>query len=87
MTENGRQKDALSETVHKELRIVLSRSRSPLSLRVAKWLLFLGITRRLYGTRWFWHGSWASRSRVLRRTSSTGTRRGDGVGRGADGEM
>jgi predicted outer membrane lipoprotein len=54
MTEKGRQKDTLSETVHKELRVVLSRSRSPLSLRVAKWLLFLGITRRLYGTRWFW---------------------------------
>ncbi len=54
MTEKGRQKDTLSQTVHKELRVVLSRSRSPLSLRVAKWLLFLGITRRLYGTRWFW---------------------------------
>src|ERR687893_2582389 len=33
------------------------------------------------------HGSWASRSRVLRRTSSTGIRRGDGGGRGADGEV
>jgi hypothetical protein len=54
MTEKGRQKDTLSEAVHKELRVVLSRSRSPLSLRIAKWLLFLGITRRLYGTRWFW---------------------------------
>ncbi len=53
MTEKGRQKDSLSETVHKELRVVLSRSRSPLSLRIAKWHLFLGITRRLYGTRWF----------------------------------
>ncbi len=53
MTENGRQKGTLSETVHKELRVVVSRDRSPLSLRIAKWALFLSITRRLYGTRWF----------------------------------
>jgi hypothetical protein len=69
--EKGRQKDTLSETVHKELRVVLSRNRSPLSLRVAR-----------SGS-----CSWASRSRVLRRTSSTGIRRGDGRGRGENGEM
>jgi hypothetical protein len=54
MTENGRQKRTLSETVHKELRVISSGNRSPLSLRIAKWALFLAITRRLYGTRWFW---------------------------------
>jgi hypothetical protein len=54
MTENGRQKGKLSETVQKELRVVSSRNRSPLSLRIAKWALFLVITRRLYGTRWYW---------------------------------
>jgi hypothetical protein len=54
MTENGRQRGPLSETLHKELRVVVSRDRSPLSLRIAKWALFLSITRRLYGTRWFW---------------------------------
>ena len=54
MTENGRQRDTLLETVQKELRVVSSRNRSPRPLRVAKWALFLAITRRLYGTRWFW---------------------------------
>ncbi len=54
MTENGRQKGTLSETLHKELWVVISRYRSPLPLRIAKWALFLSITRRLYGTRWFW---------------------------------
>jgi hypothetical protein len=53
MTENGRQKVTLSETVQKELRVVSSSNRSPLSFRIAKWALFLAITRRLYGTRWF----------------------------------
>ena len=53
MTENGRQKGTLSETLHKELRVVISRNRSPLPSRIAKWALFLAITRRLYCTRWF----------------------------------
>jgi hypothetical protein len=53
MTENKRQKGTLSETVHKELRVVGSGNRSPLYLRIAKWALFVAITRRLYGTRWF----------------------------------
>jgi hypothetical protein len=53
MTEKGRQKDTLSETVQKEFRVVGSSNRSPLPLRIAKWVLFLAITRRLYGTRWF----------------------------------
>jgi hypothetical protein len=53
MTDNGRQKDRLSETVRKELRVVSSGNWSPLPLRIAKWALFLAITRRLYGTRWF----------------------------------
>jgi hypothetical protein len=53
MRQNGRQKGRLSETVRKELRVVISRDRSPLSLRIAKWALFLNIARRLHGTRWF----------------------------------
>ena len=53
MTEKGRQKGTLSETVQKELRVVISSNRAPLSLRIAKWALFLAITRLLYGTRWF----------------------------------
>jgi hypothetical protein len=53
MTENGRRRGKLSEVVRKELRVVSSRNRSPLPLRIAKWALFLAITWRLYGTRWF----------------------------------
>ncbi len=53
MTENIRQKGTLSETVHKELRVVLSGNRSPPPLRIAKWVVFLSIARTLYGTRWF----------------------------------
>jgi hypothetical protein len=73
MTENGGQKGTLSETLHKELWVVISRYRSPLPLRIAKWALFLSITRRLYGTRWFWAWIfWAYRSLGWRRTFSTG---------------
>ncbi len=53
MTEKGRQGGTLSEAVQKELRVVSSRNRSPLPLRIAKWALFLAVTRRLHGTRWF----------------------------------
>ena len=51
MTENGRQKGTLSETLHKELRIVISGNRASLPFRIAKWALFLSIMWRLYGTR------------------------------------
>ena len=54
MTKNRRQKGTLSETLHKELRVVISGNRSPLPFRIAKWAVFLSITWRLYGTRWFW---------------------------------
>ena len=54
MTEHGRQRGTLLETVQKELRVVSSRNRSPLPLRIAKLALFLAVTRRLHGTRWFW---------------------------------
>jgi hypothetical protein len=53
MKENGRQRGTVSEAIRRELRVVGSRNRSPLPLRLAKWALFLAITRRLYGTRWF----------------------------------
>ena len=36
MTENGRQRGTLLETVQKELRVVSSRDRSPLPLRIVK---------------------------------------------------
>jgi hypothetical protein len=53
MKENGRQKGRLPGTVRKELRVAISGNRSPLSLRIAKWVLFLSGARRLYSTRWF----------------------------------
>jgi len=53
MAQNGRQKGTLAGTIQKELRVVTSRNRSPLPLRIAKWALFLALTWRLYGTRWF----------------------------------
>jgi hypothetical protein len=53
MKGNGRRRGTLSGTLRTELRVVLSKDRSPLSLRIAKWALFLYIARRLYGTRWF----------------------------------
>ncbi len=63
MTENGRQKGTLSETVRKELRVVVSRDRSPLSLRIAKWALFLSITRSSTARGGSGYGSSVSRSR------------------------
>ena len=45
---------ASEKKISRELRVMLSGNRSPLPLRVAKWLLFLGLARRLYGTKWFW---------------------------------
>ena len=53
MEGNGRQQGTLSGTLRKELRVAISGNRSPLSLRIAKWALFLSIARRLYGTWWF----------------------------------
>jgi hypothetical protein len=54
MKDNERLKRTHPEAIQKELRVVGSRNRSPLPLRIAKWALFLAISRRLYGTRWFW---------------------------------
>lgn len=41
------------ESLRRELRVMFSGNRSPTTLRVAKWAVFLGIARRLHGTRWF----------------------------------
>ena len=54
MTENENQKGTLSETLHKELWVVISGNRSPLPFRIAKWAVFLSIMWRFYSTRWFW---------------------------------
>ena len=43
----------VSGGVRRELRVMFSRSHSPIPLRIAKWAVFLGVARRLHGTRWF----------------------------------
>ena len=44
------------ELLDTEWRVISSRKRSPLPLRLAKWAAFIAATRRLYGTKWF--GAW-----------------------------
>ncbi len=53
MAEKGRQEDTPSGTIRREIRVVLSRNRSPLPSRIAKLVLFALVTRGLYGMRWF----------------------------------
>jgi hypothetical protein len=53
MAESSRQEDTPLGTIRREIRVVLSRNRSPLPLRVAKLVMFALVTRGLYGTRWF----------------------------------
>ena len=53
MTENSRQGDKPSGIIRREIRVILSRNRSPLLLRIAKLVLFALVTRGLYGARWF----------------------------------
>ena len=40
------------EAAKKELRVGFSRDAQPAWFRVAKWVIFLAVSRRLYGTRW-----------------------------------
>ncbi len=42
-----------ASVIKRELRVMFSRERSPIPLRIAKWILFLAVARRLYGTKWF----------------------------------
>jgi hypothetical protein len=53
MKGSGRQQGTLSGALRRELRVVLSKDRSPLPLRIAKLVLFAVVARGLYGTRWF----------------------------------
>jgi len=43
----------MRELLRREWRVISSSNTQPLPLRLAKWAAFLGIARRLYGTRWF----------------------------------
>ena len=53
MKNNGRRRGTFAEALRRELRVMASGNRSPIPLRIAKWVVFLGVARRLYGTRWF----------------------------------
>ena len=53
MKGNGRNQGTLPGTLRRELRVAISGNRSPLAFRIGKWIVFLSIARRLYGTRWF----------------------------------
>jgi len=44
---------AMRELIRREWQVISSRRRSPLPLRLAKWIVFLAITWRLHGTKWF----------------------------------
>ena len=56
MREKARQRDAdtMPYSIKRELRVVFSKNRSPIPLRIAKRVVILIGARRLYGTRWFW---------------------------------
>jgi hypothetical protein len=43
----------MRELLKKEWRVISSRERSPIPLRLLKWAVLLGVSWRLYGTRWF----------------------------------
>ena len=43
----------LRAQIRRELGVMVSRRHQPIPLRVAKWAVFLAVSRRLYGTRWF----------------------------------
>jgi 2-polyprenyl-6-methoxyphenol hydroxylase-like FAD-dependent oxidoreductase len=46
--------NAASEIIKRELRVVFSKKRSPIPLRIAKWVVILTVALQLYGTKWFW---------------------------------
>jgi hypothetical protein len=39
--------------VKKELKVAFSRDAQPLWFRIAKWVIFMAVSKRLRGTRWF----------------------------------
>ena len=43
----------MRELIRREWQVISSRRRSPLPLRLAKWIVFLAIAWRLHGTKWF----------------------------------
>ena len=41
------------DAVKKELKVAFSRDAQPLWFRIAKWVIFMAVSKRLRGTRWF----------------------------------
>jgi hypothetical protein len=39
--------------VKKELKVAFSRDAQPLWFRIAKWVIFMAVSKPLHGTRWF----------------------------------
>jgi hypothetical protein len=52
--ETQKNMNAASEIIKRELRVVFSKKRSPIPLRIAKWVAILAVALQLYGTKWFW---------------------------------
>ncbi len=42
------------DTVKREAQVAFSRTAQPVWFRITKWVVFAGVTRWLYGTKWFW---------------------------------
>jgi 2-polyprenyl-6-methoxyphenol hydroxylase-like FAD-dependent oxidoreductase len=42
------------EMIKRELQVMFSKTRSPISLRITKWIVILAVALQLYGTQWFW---------------------------------
>jgi hypothetical protein len=41
------------ESIERELRVIRTNNGSPVLQRIIKWAIFLGVARKLRGTRWF----------------------------------
>ena len=44
------------DTIKREGRVAFSRTAQPVWFRITKWVVFIGLARRFYGTKWFWTG-------------------------------
>jgi hypothetical protein len=42
------------EMIKRELQVMFSKTRSPVPLRITKWIVILVVALQLYGTQWFW---------------------------------
>jgi hypothetical protein len=41
------------DLVRRELKVAFSRETQPVWFRIAKWVIFMAVSKRLRGTRWF----------------------------------